>query len=80
MGFLSFHYLAEYKDIEQTKWLHNILRARKVSNVIAVSLGTANREFEKKKKNTNTLSLSLREILYLLRSQVSNDSHLMESC
>lgn len=50
MGFLSFHYLAEYKDIEQTKWLHNILRARKVSNVIAVSLGTANREFEKKKK------------------------------
>ena len=51
MGFLSSHYLVDNKDIEQTKWLHNILRARKVSNVIAVSSRTAN-SLEKKKTPT----------------------------
>lgn len=78
MGFLPSHYLVDNKDTEQTKWLHNILRARKVSDVIAVSSGTAN-SLKKKKTNQHTF-LSLREILYLRRSQVSNDSHLMESC
>ena len=78
MGFLPSHYLVDNKDTEQTKWLHNILRATKVSNVIAVSSGTAN-SLKKKKTNQHTF-LSLREILYLRRSQVSNDSHLMESC
>ena len=61
-----YDYLVDDKDTECTELSDNIIIATEVFSLIVVSSGT-----RKRGENAKTLWIVLREILYLLRPQVT---------